>query len=42
VIGAVASLSSLTTSFGLVAVLLAMMAAAAGVLRRGDEHPPTC
>jgi predicted MFS family arabinose efflux permease len=35
VIGVIASVSSLTTSFAVVAAILAMMAAASGVLRRG-------
>jgi MFS family permease len=38
VIGGIASASSLTTSFCLVAALVALMALAAGVLRSGDEH----
>jgi predicted MFS family arabinose efflux permease len=40
VIGGVAATSSLTTSFFLVACLVAIMALAAGVLRAGDERPP--
>jgi hypothetical protein len=41
VIGGVAAASSLTVSFCLVAVLVAIMGAAAGVLRgTGDEPPP--
>ena len=38
VIGGIASASSLTTSFCVVAVLVAIMALAAGVLRRGDPR----
>jgi len=37
VIGGIASASSLTTSFCLVAGLVALMALGAGVLRSGDE-----
>jgi len=40
VIGGIAAASSLTTSFFLVACLVAIMALAAGVLRAGDERPP--
>jgi predicted MFS family arabinose efflux permease len=40
VIGGIAAWSSLSTSFCLVAVLVAIMALAAGVLRVGGEHPP--
>jgi predicted MFS family arabinose efflux permease len=40
VIGGIAAASSLTTSFCLVAGLLAIMALAAGVLRGNHEHPP--
>lgn len=39
VIGGIASASSLTTSFGVVAALVATMALAAGVLRGGDRPP---
>jgi predicted MFS family arabinose efflux permease len=39
VIGGIAAASSLTTSFCLVAGLLAIMALAAGVLRGSQEHP---
>jgi hypothetical protein len=38
VIGVIASFSWLKASFGVVAVLLAIMALAAGVLRRADHH----
>jgi MFS family permease len=38
VIGGIAAASSLTASFCLVAVLVAVMALGAGVLRDGDEH----
>jgi hypothetical protein len=41
VIGGVAAASSLTTSFCLVAGLVAIIALAAGVLRTGDGRPPT-
>jgi predicted MFS family arabinose efflux permease len=41
VIGAIASVASLSTSFCLVGGLVAAMAAAAGVLRGGEEDPPT-
>ena len=40
VIGGIAAASSLTTSFCVVAGLVAVMAPAAGVLRGGDERPP--
>lgn len=40
VIGGIASASSLTTSFGVVAGLVALVALAAGVLRGVDEPPP--
>jgi MFS family permease len=40
VIGGIASVSSLTAAFGVVAVLVAVMASAAGVLRRSEHRPP--
>jgi predicted MFS family arabinose efflux permease len=40
VIGGIASASSLTTAFCVVAVLVAVMASAAGVLRRSEHRPP--